>query len=73
MTKPRTVYPQPDPRIHDRAIMAYLRRCQRTGHIFDQPGWGEWDGDYYVIGNRHGELARYALTASGHLRFVDRD
>ena len=61
-----------DKNLIDRATKAYHRHCVSNGLIFNQPNMGlsEVDGDFVVLRNCNGVLAKYRITAKG-LRFVE--
>lgn len=54
-----------------RAINAYLRGCKMRGLVGQIPSSSSAaEGGMVVLRNVNGELARYRVTATGHLRRV---
>ncbi len=56
------------------ACTRYLRDCERSGAIADQPTEvdSEWDGELLVLANRHRTLALYRVRdgKAGRYRFA---
>ena len=64
-----------DPELIGRADRSYQRRCEREGWLYQIPSSSSStvEDGIVILRNINGELARYKITPSGRLQWVEEE